>query len=381
MTALTDAPAQTLPRQLVAVVFAATCVIVGLIWDISWHMSIGRDTFWTPAHLVIYTGGAVAGLVSGYEVLRRSFWSATPPTDGVTVWRVFNGPFGGWLAIWGAVAMLTSAPFDDWWHNAYGLDVKIISPPHALLALGFIAILSGAVALAAAAQSRHAGTPERSAAPWLVAYASGLVLTIIAIFCTEFTDRPLMHRSVFYVVSAIAFPFALVAAGRSTRLRYPATASAAVYTLIMCAQVWILPAFAATPRLGPIRQMITHMVPLNFPLLLIVPAFVIDVVLQRTASRSAWQRAALVGTLFVVTLALVQWPFANFLMSDASRTALFRTDNFPYMMPADWPVVTGTFHVEPLQGTVRGFGLALVLGILSARLGLARGEWLRTVQR
>ncbi len=26
--------------------------------------------------------------------------------------------------------MITSAPFDDWWHNAYGLDVKILSPPH-----------------------------------------------------------------------------------------------------------------------------------------------------------------------------------------------------------------------------------------------------------
>ena len=30
--------------------------------------------------------------------------------------------------------MLTSAPFDNWWHDAYGLDVKIISPPHMFLA-------------------------------------------------------------------------------------------------------------------------------------------------------------------------------------------------------------------------------------------------------
>jgi len=33
--------------------------------------------------------------------------------------------------------MLASAPFDDWWHNAYGLDVRIISPPHMVLAAGF----------------------------------------------------------------------------------------------------------------------------------------------------------------------------------------------------------------------------------------------------
>ena len=43
---------------------------------------------------------------------------------------------GRFLAGWGGIAMLTSAPFDNWWHAAYGLDVKIVSPPHALLILG-----------------------------------------------------------------------------------------------------------------------------------------------------------------------------------------------------------------------------------------------------
>ena len=156
------------PVLLAAIVFAATSVIFGLIWDISWHMSIGRDTFWTPAHMAIYTGGAVAGLASGFEVLRRSFFSKTPVNDGVTIWRVFNGPLGGWLAIWGAVAMLTSGPFDDWWHAAYGLDVRIISPPHALLALGFVAILSGAVVMAMAVQVREAEGGAKSMVPWVV---------------------------------------------------------------------------------------------------------------------------------------------------------------------------------------------------------------------
>ena len=39
--------------------------------------------------------------------------------------------------------MLTSAPFDDWWHGAYGLDVKVLSPPHVLLALGIISVAAG----------------------------------------------------------------------------------------------------------------------------------------------------------------------------------------------------------------------------------------------
>lgn len=369
------------PVLLAAIVFAATSVIFGLIWDISWHMSIGRDTFWTPAHMAIYTGGAVAGLASGFEVLRRSFFSKTPVNDGVTIWRVFNGPLGGWLAIWGAVAMLTSGPFDDWWHAAYGLDVRIISPPHALLALGFVAILSGAVVMAMAVQVREAEGGASSMVPWVVVYASGLVLTLVSIFTTQFHERTMMHEGIFYIVAALAFPFALVAAGRSARMRFPATATAAVYSLVMCIQVWVLPLFAASPKLGPIRHDVTHMVPLDFPLLLLVPAFFIDVVLRRTEGRGVWLRAALLGVTFVVTFAAVQWPFADFLVNDASRNALFRTDNFPYMMSSDWPLVKGELFTQTTDETVRGFGFALLIGVLSARLGLARGDWLRSVRR
>src|SRR5882672_10247904 len=56
-----------------ACVAAAAMVIIGLIWDISWHMSIGRDTFWTPAHLLIQGGGLVAGLGSGALALYTTF--------------------------------------------------------------------------------------------------------------------------------------------------------------------------------------------------------------------------------------------------------------------------------------------------------------------
>ena len=56
-----------------AVLFASTSVLVGVLWDISWHQTIGRDTFWTPAHLGIYLGGVVAGLTCGYLALRITF--------------------------------------------------------------------------------------------------------------------------------------------------------------------------------------------------------------------------------------------------------------------------------------------------------------------
>ncbi len=371
-----------LPWHLVAVVFAATSVIVGLIWDISWHMTIGRDTFWTPAHLAIYTGGAVAGLTCGFEVLRRSFFASPKPRDGVTVWRLFNGSLGGWLAIWGAVAMLTSAPFDDWWHDAYGLDVKIISPPHAILALGFLMILAGALVMAQAEQARDAVRDDASGmSPWIVAYTSGLVLTMISIFTTEFHEKIILHNGIFFIVSGLVFPFVLIGAARSTRLRFPATATAAVYTAVMCVQLWVLPLFAASPKLGPIRTMVTHMVPLDFPLLLLVPAFVIDLLMRATASRGAWTRSLVLGVSFLIALTAVQWPFADFLVSPASKNVLFQSDNFPYMMPRDSWAVLGHFVTDPTGDLLRSLGWATVLAVLSARAGLGWGNWLKSVKR
>ncbi|HEY9229707.1 MAG TPA: hypothetical protein VIP11_23860, partial [Gemmatimonadaceae bacterium] len=54
-------------------VVGAACVMVGVYWDISWHMSIGRDSFWTPAHLLIQAGGLIAGISSGYVALTTTF--------------------------------------------------------------------------------------------------------------------------------------------------------------------------------------------------------------------------------------------------------------------------------------------------------------------
>src|SRR5512132_744001 len=146
------------------VAFAAACVMIGAYWDISWHMSIGRDTFWTPAHLLIQAGGLIAGISSGYVALKTTF-KGTPDERAASVsfWG-FRAPLGAWMAVWGCGAMLTSAPFDNWWHNAYGLDVRIISPPHVLLGLGMMGIVMGALLRTLALQNASEGrTRDRAA--------------------------------------------------------------------------------------------------------------------------------------------------------------------------------------------------------------------------
>jgi hypothetical protein len=376
------AEARDIPLHLAAVILGATSILIGIIWDISWHMTIGRDTFWTPAHMAIYLGGTLAGISCGARVLINSFFRpAGHDADGVRVWKYFTGPLGGWICIWGALAMLTSAPFDDWWHNAYGLDVQILSPPHSLLALGMFAIAMGAQVMAASSQNTLGESTSRA---FVVSFAGGVMLTFAAILTSEYTYLEAQHASTFYLIASFIYLLALVSSARSSRLSWPATTSAAVYTVIMAAQLWLFPLFPASPKLGPIGHEVTHMVPLAFPLLLIVPAFVIDVLLKRFGAQSSWKLAAILGVSFVATFVLVQWPFASLLATDIGRHPFFGGSYSQYSTPAEWLIGPRGFNddsggVWTTAWKVGVFGT--LLATLAARWGLSRGDWLRQVQR
>src|ERR1700674_4741295 len=150
-------------------VLAITCSGVGIIWDISWHKSIGRDSFLTPPHVLVYLSGILAGFSCGYVILATTF-GRDPDTRAAAVkmWG-FRGPLGAFLCAWGGVAMIASAPFDNWWHNAYGLDVKVLSPPHIVLTFGLIAIRFGTL-LFILGQLHRARGPSRPILNLLLLY-------------------------------------------------------------------------------------------------------------------------------------------------------------------------------------------------------------------
>jgi len=56
----------TVQPYVYACVFSSVCIVTGLIWDISWHTSIGRDGLFAPPHLVIYLGAVLSGLFSRF---------------------------------------------------------------------------------------------------------------------------------------------------------------------------------------------------------------------------------------------------------------------------------------------------------------------------
>ena len=63
-------------------VIAVTSSSIGGAWDVSWHRSIGRDTFWTPAHMAIYACGVIGAIVCAWLVMQCTFGRDEPDACG-----------------------------------------------------------------------------------------------------------------------------------------------------------------------------------------------------------------------------------------------------------------------------------------------------------
>src|ERR1700759_5277789 len=193
---------------------AVTSASIGGAWDVSWHRSIGRDTFWTPAHLAIQACAILAAIV-GIWLAARATLNRDPELRAASVSILgLRAPLGVFLAGWGGVAMITSAPFDNWWHNAYGLDVKIISPPHVVLMLGVFGVEAGVLFLIMSAMNRAAVGSRSAEIPpglarhlqWLLLYVGGLMMVLTMFFRMEYTWDIRLHQTMPYTSIALGVP-------------------------------------------------------------------------------------------------------------------------------------------------------------------------------
>src|SRR5215475_7895998 len=293
---------------------AVTSTAVGLYWDISWHTSIGRDTFWTPAHLCIHFGAILTGLSSTYLIFTTTFGkNQFGQGSAVKIWG-FYGPLGAFVSLWGGLTMLTSAPFDDWWHNAFGLDVQILSPPHVVLILGIFVLGLGGLFLVVAEMNR--ARPEaREKLNSIFLYVGCMLLILLMMLIYEYTDYTLSHSGIYYRVLALAMPPVLVGIARASGYRWAAAKVAGIYFILWLLALWLVPLVPAEPKLGPVYTRITHLVPLAFPLLLFAGAATLDFLLDRLSKRGKWLQALVAGIGFVAVMILVQWPMGSLLIS------------------------------------------------------------------
>ena len=232
------------------------------------------------------------------------------------------------------------------------------------------------------------------------------MLTLFSDFLTEFTFPNQQHSSPFYKITAAAYPLALVLTARASRLRWAATIAAATYMGVLMLMIWILPLFPAQPKLAPIYNPVTHMVPPAFPLLLVLPGLGVDLFMRvfghvgdrgtgcsqngissevdcatTVNRRASWLFAAGLATVFLALFVPTQWFFSIFLLSDGADNWIFaRSGHWPYFAQSNewwnrfWEHRTAPFGMIDYLST-------FVMATFSSRLGLWCGDYLRKVQR
>jgi hypothetical protein len=197
----------------------------GLAWDIQWHVTIGRDSFWIPPHVMMYVS-VVIGFAVSFAVIARDTTAGVPA--GLPSWRILglDGTRGFHLAAWGMALVLLAAPIDDLWHRLFGIDVTLWSPPH-LLGLGGAALNTlGCVLVATevypAGAAHLAGTLLSAALLY-----GGVRVVLDPAYLLAFTYGGVLFHA-FAILGALALPFTLIVATRLTDRRWTPMAVVAV---------------------------------------------------------------------------------------------------------------------------------------------------------
>jgi hypothetical protein len=191
--------------------------LLGMYWDISLHIGVGRDAgpLANPAHYLI--------LVGLYGVFVAGVLAMTLPRPGepagpaaVRLSRDWHAPVGGLLIAAAGAFALIGFPLDDVWHRLFGQDVTLWGPTHLMLIGGAgMTLIGQAVLVAEGLAARPEGVRGplvRVAAVRRVALMGGLLIGL-STFQAEFDFGVPQFRLVLQpLLIAVAAAVALVAA-------------------------------------------------------------------------------------------------------------------------------------------------------------------------
>jgi len=223
-------------------IFAAKVVAGwGTQWDIEWHLTIGRDSFWIPPHVMIYSGVTAMVLVS-FGVLAWTTARALGGADrepGMVRVSGLTGTLGYHLAAWGIALTVVAAPIDDLWHRLFGLDVTLWSPPHLLGLVG--GIVNAAACWLIACETYPEGSRARLVA---LVLAGAFVYGGIGFGLLPGIRIAYVYGGVRFftypILAALLVPLALVVTARLSRLR-----AAPVLALLVVLLLWVVGAAVA----------------------------------------------------------------------------------------------------------------------------------------
>src|SRR6267143_1418480 len=65
----TSAVPVSIPRTIWLMAAGITMTVAGGTWDLAWHASVGRDTLWSPPHMLTQMGAVLIGIACAYTIL------------------------------------------------------------------------------------------------------------------------------------------------------------------------------------------------------------------------------------------------------------------------------------------------------------------------
>src|ERR671933_411896 len=350
---------------------------LGLAWDIQWHTSVGRDTFLTPPHILLYTSVALSGLICLgmvlLETLRYRKGKGVHDGNSMRVLGFFHAPLGFVVVGFGYLTVALAAPLDNYWHELYGIDVALWTPFHMMGLIGaFIAGL-GSVYLWSAflveARQRGGDLSYRRPEMWAVLFGLmlllGHVLTMArpALRLSPVLDLGALHIMTYPVLLAIGVPWLLVAANQVTsRLG----AASIVVLLLIGRDVlfqlfvpWAVHTGAAAeglPFRSPSLEPSFSLTPLLFDLSLLVVAIMVDLLWpsQSRANRK-WSFPITLGIVTGAGLYLIAILFTHYWAPTITLSPGIHPGT-----PADW---TAALLALPIALTSGAFGSVLGDGV------------------
>jgi hypothetical protein len=363
--------AKKIPWPSIAALVSCTSMLVGWHWDISWHRSIGRDTPFTLPHLAIYAALIIAFGYNAWLVLSHTFGAARE-RPAIKVLG-FRAPSACFLTLWAILVMFAGILFDTWWHDSYGLDVGVFSPPHYVLSFSLAFIYLGQFAYVILARNL-----DGSKAGFYIAVAIwGLYFGHQLILDPSYGTNAVLTKA-YLVSSAIVLPVSFVLVQRVLEWRWAPLASAAVYTVVVIVLMQVFQLFPAEPAMGPVYHRLPNFLPPLFPLFLVVPACLMGEVAWRYRTGSRVKASLILGPLFVISFAGSNFAWA-WLVDGSLGQNRFIGGMYPGVV-----FYEGLLEVTRMTGTSLEWSLGLLACILamgSCWAGFVAGDWFKRLQR
>ncbi|MGH2959723.1 MAG: hypothetical protein ACRDKE_08965 [Solirubrobacterales bacterium] len=204
------------------------CAVFGLYWDVSLHLSKGRDAgpLANPSHYFILVG-LLGCFSAGVLALTMPKPGTKPSPWAVKLAEGWYAPVGGILIAISAAFGLAGFPLDDFWHRMFGQDVTLWGPTHLLMLTGAglcligasVLLIEGGLATDRKRGDRELTTREKFIRTSRRAMSAGGLLVALCIYMGEFDFGIAQFQQVFHPMmvmfaAGVALTYARSTAGK-----------------------------------------------------------------------------------------------------------------------------------------------------------------------